>query len=71
METLPMTNLELIREVRKPGLVYMPVLAGNDVVPMETVKAALLFLLRDQPADEQAIWTVVSRQSNCIYLDVA
>ena len=66
-----MTNLELIREIRKPGLVYMPVLAGNDVIHMETVKAAVLFLLKDQPADEQANWTIVARHSDGIYLDVA
>jgi hypothetical protein len=50
------TNRELIAELRKPGRVYMPVVAPHDVVHMEIVKAALIFLLKDQPPDEPAIW---------------
>ena len=51
-----MTNLELIRELAKPGKVYMPVVTANDVVHVAVEKAYLIGLLKDQPADEPAWW---------------
>lgn len=66
-----MTNKELLREVRKPGRVYMTMLAGQDVARIPVEKAFLLDLLRDQPADEKALWAVYGNLGDGIFLDNA
>jgi len=65
-----MTNLELIRAVRRPGRVYMTVHTADDVVRVPVEKTFLINLLRDQPADEEAMWAVYGDLGDGIFLDV-
>lgn len=51
-----MTNQELIRELAKPGKVYMPVVTANDVVHLAVEKACLIDLLKQQPPADEAWW---------------
>lgn len=51
-----LTNAQLIRELAKPGKVFMPVVMANDVTHMAVEKAYLIGVLKDQPADEPAWW---------------
>jgi hypothetical protein len=66
-----MTNKELIRAVRQPGRVYMTVMTANDVARIPVEKTFLIDMLRDQPADEQAMWSVYGNLGDGIFLDVA
>lgn len=66
-----MTNAELIRAIRKPGRVYMTVMTANDVARIPVEKTFLIDLLRDQPADEPAMWAVYGNLGDGIFLDVA
>jgi hypothetical protein len=54
-----MTNRELIRELAKPGKVYMPALTKHDVVYVAVEKAYLIDLLKQQDADGEAWWGFV------------
>jgi hypothetical protein len=51
-----MTNRELIRELAKPGKIYMPVAAAHDVVHLAVEKTYLVDLLKQQDPDEEARW---------------
>jgi hypothetical protein len=51
-----MTNLELIRQLARPGKVYMPVMTANDVVHLAIEKAYLIGLLKQQPPADEAWW---------------
>jgi hypothetical protein len=65
-----MTNLELIRAVRKPGRVYMTVHTKHDVARIPVEKTFLINLLRDQPANDEAMWTVYGNLGDGIFLDI-
>ena len=56
-----MTNREMIREVKKPGPVLVPVLIKEDVMHMEVVKADLLWRLKRRPPDGPSPWDHFSR----------
>jgi len=66
-----MTNQELIRAVQKPGKVYMTVMTADDVCRIPVEKTFLINLLRDQPADEQALWAIYGNLGDGIFLDLA
>jgi hypothetical protein len=66
-----MTNRELIRALRQPGRVYMPVLIPNDVKSIEVVKADVIEILRDLPGDDEAYWCIYQRFDDAIRLDLA
>lgn len=51
-----MTNKELIRELRKPGKVEMPVNTAHDTYHIVIDKSDLIAQLINQPQDEQAGW---------------
>jgi hypothetical protein len=51
-----LTNAQLIRELAKPGKVFMPVLMANDVCHMAVEKAYLIGVLKDQQPDDPAWW---------------
>ena len=69
--TYTMTNADLIREVRKPGRVYMTVMTANDCARVPVEKTFLINLLKDQPADERAAWQVYGNLGDGIFLDLA
>jgi len=51
-----MTNRELLKELAKPGKVWMPVLTPHDVTHIKVEKAHLIRYLKHQPPDEDAPW---------------
>lgn len=63
-----MTNRELLREIRKPGRVYVEVLIRGDVRWMQTVKAEIVWHVeRDIEAvgpDADAVWQVCGERSD-------
>jgi hypothetical protein len=59
-----MTNLELIRELAKPGKVYMPVVTADDIVHLAIEKAYLIGLLKDQPPNDEAWWRFYGTDRN-------
>jgi hypothetical protein len=64
MEGDGMTNLELIRELGKPGKVYMPVATAHDVVHLAVEKTYLIDLLKQQPPADEAWWTFYGGQTS-------
>lgn len=52
------TYAELIREVRKPGDIEMPVLAGHDVIHLIVRKSDLLDHLERGAPDDKAPWSI-------------
>ena len=68
-----MTNLELIRELGKPGKVYLPVVTQHDIVHLAVEKAYLIGLLKDQPLADKAWWDFYgdNRSPAERFLDVA
>lgn len=49
-----MTNQELIALIKRPGPVMVPVLMGEDVVPVEAVKSDLIFYLKGLDPDAES-----------------
>lgn len=67
-----MTNREMIREVRKPGRIEMPVLAGPDVIHLIVEKSDLLGQLERQAPNANCIWVMADEQSGGVRrLDIA
>lgn len=67
------TVTELLREVRKPGKVRMPVSSRHDLFPMFVEKADLIYLLEELAKPEypsMAPWYVVARADGVLFLDV-
>jgi hypothetical protein len=58
------TNLELLRELRKPGKIFMPVTTQHDVVHLAVEKAYLIDILQQQPPAETAWWGFVGDDQN-------
>ena len=54
------TNEELIREIRKPGKVYVTVIMPGDVARIVAEKADLIAYLSDLDPKAPAPWTFVS-----------
>ena len=52
-----MTNADLIREIRKPGNINVPVIALNDVYHVLAQKGDLIRILSEMDPDEEAPWT--------------
>lgn len=51
-----LTNAQLIRELAKPGKIYMPVMMANDVAYLAVEKAYLIDMLKQQEPDQPAQW---------------
>lgn len=66
-----MTIQELIREIRRPGRLYAPVLMKGDVKHMEVVKAGFLEDLRGYDPAAKAPWDVLRRDSDALTIDTA
>lgn len=52
-----MTNGEMIKELRKPGKVYMPVCSANDVTHIAIEKSDLISILQDRDVNADCDWT--------------
>lgn len=65
-----MTNQELIREVRKPGDIEMPVLTAHGCIHLLVKKADLLLVLADQDPQAEANWTFYGEHDGARRLDV-
>ena len=67
-----MTNREIMREVRKPGRIEMPVLAGADVVHLIVEKSDLLGQLERGAPDDECVWALTGQPCGGVRrLDVA
>lgn len=64
-----MTNAALMREIRKPGAVYVAALIPNDTHSVQVVKADLLAYLADLDPEALADWGIYGRDQSGIYLD--
>lgn len=67
------TVAELLREVRKPGKIVMPVAGGDDVFNITVEKADLIVLLTELSGEEfpqRAPWYVVRRANGFLHLDI-
>lgn len=66
-----MTIKELIKELRKPGKIYMPVLMAGDIEYLAIEKNDLIEVLMAKEADDIAPWNFYGEFANGRKLDVA
>lgn len=67
------TVAQLLREVRKPGRIIMPVNSRHDIFPIQVQKQDLILLLEELNKPEyptMAPWYVVDRVGDTLRLDV-
>jgi hypothetical protein len=66
------TNLELLRELRKPGRIWMPVVGKHDVTHIEIKKADLIDRLKELDPDSDAPWRFYGDDQGAVdrWLDV-
>lgn len=67
-----MTVLELVKEIRKPGRIYMPVMLSGDVTYVAVEKSDLLdLLLCNYLNSDPAPWAFYGEHNGHRKLDVA
>lgn len=66
-----MTNAEMIKEIRKPGRVLMPVMMPNDVIYIEVKKADLIWNLKNAAQSDTCPWIIYSQSDSEMILDTA
>lgn len=64
-----LTNAGLIRELRKPGRVYVPALILGGAQSVQAVKADVISILRDLDPEAPAPWAIYGRDADSISLD--
>jgi hypothetical protein len=65
-----LTNAELIKELRKPGKVYVPVLISGGVEYLAAEKSDMISLLLDLEPKEAAYWCFYGEYNGHRKLDV-
>lgn len=70
MEMDMLTNKEVIKELRKPGKVYMPILMKNDVTFIAIEKADLIAVLQYLDPNIPCEWTFYGNYNGGRKLDV-
>lgn len=66
-----MTHKELVKLLRKPGRVMLPVMLPNDVIHIECVKADMLNWSKQHGPDESCGWHITNQGKEWVTLDTS
>ena len=65
------TNAELIHLLKtRKGKPLLPVITSEDVIPVQAVKADIIDILSQRPANEKAPWDIILSDNQWIRLEV-
>jgi len=65
-----MTNRQMIRELKKPGRIYMPVISSADVIHILVQKLDLIELLMERDPEGKCDWDFFGAYADGRKLDI-